>query len=102
MHTPYLKRHRSVAGTGTQPIDALAQVRACDGGPRPRCGVARAAVRGEARGGGGRPQLPPVPPLQVAELDPPGFLLTMLQATDPDGDALFYDILGNALLIRRR
>ncbi|XP_026313792.1 protein ARV1 [Hyposmocoma kahamanoa] len=38
--------HRSVAGTGTQPMNALAQVRACDGGPRPRCGVARAAPTG--------------------------------------------------------
>lgn len=80
-------------------------MRACDGGPKPRCGVARAAIRGEARGGRGRPQLLPVPPLQVAELDPPGFLLTMLQATDPDGDALFYDILGNAcfyLILQKR
>lgn len=79
----------------TVPRRTRGQVRACDGGPRPRCGVARAALRGVPRGGAGRPQLASVPPLQVAELDPPGFLLTMLQASDPDGDALFYDILGN-------
>lgn len=69
-------------------------LRACDAGPRPRCSVARAAVRGVARGGGAPPALPAPPPLQVAELDAPGFLLAVLQATDPDNDALYYTITG--------
>ncbi|XP_075972507.1 FAT atypical cadherin kugelei isoform X2 [Anticarsia gemmatalis] len=67
-------------------------IRACDGGPRPRCAVSRASVRGVARGGGAAPTLPAPPPLQVAELDAPGFLLAVLQATDPDNDALYYTI----------
>ncbi|KAL0839199.1 hypothetical protein ABMA28_015971 [Loxostege sticticalis] len=53
-------------------------VRACDGAPRPRCGVTRVSLRGAP----------------VAELDPPGFLLAVLQATDPDQDRLYYDIIG--------
>lgn len=69
-------------------------MRACDGGPRARCSVARAGVRGVRRGGGGAPRLAPPPPLQVAELDAPGFLLAVLQATDPDDDALYYTITG--------
>lgn len=40
-----------------------------------------------------------VPPLQAAELDAPGFLLALLQATDPDGDALYYDIVGKFTLL---
>lgn len=74
-----------------------AAVRACDGagaGGRPRCAVARVSVRGAARGGGGAPVLLAPPPLQVTELDAPGFLLTVLQATDPDADPLYYDIVG--------
>ncbi|XP_047023780.1 fat-like cadherin-related tumor suppressor homolog [Helicoverpa zea] len=67
-------------------------LRACDAAPRPRCSVARAAVRGVARGAGGPPVLPAPPPLQVAELDAPGFLLAVLQATDPDADTLYYTI----------
>ncbi|XP_026738536.1 fat-like cadherin-related tumor suppressor homolog [Trichoplusia ni] len=67
-------------------------LRACDAGPRPRCSVARAALRGVPRGGGAPPALPAPPPLQVAELDAPGFLLAVLQATDPDNDALYYTI----------
>lgn len=69
-------------------------MRACDGGPRPRCSVSRATVRGVERGGGAPPALAPPAPLQVAELDAPGFLLAVLQATDPDGDALYYTISG--------
>lgn len=69
-------------------------VRACDGAPRPRCSVSRAHVRGVARGGGGAPSLAAPGALTVAELDAPGFLLAVLQATDPDGDALYYTISG--------
>ncbi|XP_037297103.1 fat-like cadherin-related tumor suppressor homolog isoform X2 [Manduca sexta] len=73
-------------------------VRACDGGgaggARARCGVARASVRAVERGGGAAPSLVAPPPLQLAELDAPGFLLAVLQATDPDGDTLYYDIVG--------
>ncbi|XP_060800580.1 fat-like cadherin-related tumor suppressor homolog isoform X2 [Amyelois transitella] len=69
-------------------------IRACDGGPRPRCQKARAAVRGVAApGAGGAPRVAPLPPLQVAELDAPGFLLAVLQAADPDDDQLYYDIV---------
>ncbi|CAB3222731.1 unnamed protein product [Arctia plantaginis] len=67
-------------------------IRACDGATRARCSVARAHVRGVPRGGGGPPALAAPPPLQVAELDAPGFLLAVLQATDPDADALYYAI----------
>lgn len=71
------------------------QVRACDGAPRPRCGVTRVSLRGApVTRGGAPPTLPAPPPLQVAELDPPGFLLAVLQATDPDQDRLYYDIIG--------
>ncbi|XP_068628013.1 fat-like cadherin-related tumor suppressor homolog [Battus philenor] len=69
-------------------------VRACDGGVRARCSVSRARVRGAPPGGGRPPRLSPPAPLQAAELDAPGFLLALLQATDPDGDALYYDIVG--------
>ncbi|XP_041973434.1 fat-like cadherin-related tumor suppressor homolog [Aricia agestis] len=68
-------------------------VRACDGGRPARCAVARVRVRGAGRGGGGAPVLRAPAPLQAAELDAPGFLLALLQATDPDGDALYYDIV---------
>ncbi|XP_063375219.1 fat-like cadherin-related tumor suppressor homolog [Cydia amplana] len=68
-------------------------VRACDGGTPARCGVARVSVRGAPRGGGGAPVLSAPSPLQVAELDAPGFLLHVLQATDPDGDRVYYDIV---------
>ncbi|XP_047519236.1 fat-like cadherin-related tumor suppressor homolog isoform X1 [Pieris napi] len=69
-------------------------VRACDSALRPRCGVARVRVRGAVRAGGGAPPtLRPPPPLQAAELDAPGFLLALLQASDPDGDPLYYDII---------
>ncbi|XP_064074743.1 fat-like cadherin-related tumor suppressor homolog [Vanessa tameamea] len=68
-------------------------VRACDGGPKARCSVSRARVRGAAAGGGRAPRVRAVPPLQAAELDAPGFLLALLQASDPDGDALYYDII---------
>ncbi|XP_072941921.1 fat-like cadherin-related tumor suppressor homolog [Epargyreus clarus] len=68
-------------------------IRACDGGVPARCAVARARVRGAAAGGRGAPRLRAPPPLQAAELDAPGFLLALLQATDPDGDALYYDIV---------
>lgn len=74
-------------------------VRACDAGPRARCAVARASVRGVARGGGTPPSLASPSPLQVAELDAPGFLLAVLQATDPDGDALYYSISGMKSLL---
>ncbi|KAG7305207.1 hypothetical protein JYU34_009245 [Plutella xylostella] len=66
-------------------------VRACDGGGR--CGWARVAVRGSPPGSGAPPRLPPPPPLQVAELDAPGFLLALLQAEDDEGDTLYYDIV---------
>lgn len=74
-------------------------MRACDGGPKPRCAVARARVRVAETGGAGRPRVRAVPPLQAAELDAPGFLLALLQATDPDGDALYYDIVGKFTLL---
>ncbi|KAI5643562.1 cadherin domain-containing protein [Phthorimaea operculella] len=69
-------------------------IRACDGGSKPRCGVARAGVRGTTPGGGRPPKLAAVPPLQAAELDAPPFLLAVLQATDPEHDPLYYDIVG--------
>ncbi|XP_059061183.1 fat-like cadherin-related tumor suppressor homolog, partial [Achroia grisella] len=69
-------------------------VRACDGGAAARCAVSRAAVRGAAAGGGGAPRAAPAPPLTAAELDAPGFLLAVLQANDPDGDRLYYDVVG--------
>lgn len=81
---------------GALPVGRRVEValRACDGGPRPRCGVARASLRAVPPGGGAPPALQPPPPLQVAELDPPGFLLAVLQATDPDDDVLYYEIAG--------
>ncbi|XP_052738209.1 fat-like cadherin-related tumor suppressor homolog isoform X2 [Bicyclus anynana] len=69
-------------------------VRACDAGRPPRCAVARVRVRVVPPGAGAPPALRAPPPLQVAELDAPGFLLTLLQAADPEGDALYYDIVG--------
>ncbi|CAK1553844.1 unnamed protein product [Leptosia nina] len=71
-------------------------VRACDSGARPKCGVSRVRVRGATRPGGGKaPEVRTVSggTLQAAELDAPGFLLALLQATDPDGDPLYYDIV---------
>ncbi|CAK1577864.1 unnamed protein product [Parnassius mnemosyne] len=68
-------------------------VRACDGGRPARCAVARVRVRGAPAGGGRAPRLPAPAPLQAAELDAPGFLLALLQAADPDNDALYYDIV---------
>ncbi|CAH2063954.1 unnamed protein product, partial [Iphiclides podalirius] len=68
-------------------------VRACDGGRRARCALARARVRGAAAGGGRAPSLAAPAPLQAAELDAPGFLLALLAASDPDGDQLYYDIV---------
>ncbi|RVE45660.1 hypothetical protein evm_009675 [Chilo suppressalis] len=69
-------------------------VRACDGGSRARCSVSRVGVRGAAAGGGAAPRVSEPAPLTVAELDPPGFLLAVLQASDPEGDPLYYDIVG--------
>ncbi|XP_049865459.1 fat-like cadherin-related tumor suppressor homolog [Pectinophora gossypiella] len=78
-----------------QPGDAYdVTVRACDGGPKPRCGVTRASIRCLPAGGGAPPRVPAVPPLQVAELDAPPFLLAVLQAQDPDDDPLYYSIVG--------
>lgn len=56
------------------------------------------------RGGGAAPSFvaPPSGPLQAAELDAPGFLLTVLQATDPDDDPLYYDIIGTCPLTHGR
>ncbi|XP_032512432.2 fat-like cadherin-related tumor suppressor homolog isoform X2 [Danaus plexippus] len=68
-------------------------VRACDSAAKPRCSVSRARVRVVSAGGGRAPSVRSVPPLQAAELDAPGFLLALLQAADPDGDALYYDIV---------
>ncbi|XP_045763036.1 fat-like cadherin-related tumor suppressor homolog isoform X2 [Maniola jurtina] len=68
-------------------------VRACDGGRPARCSVSRVRVRVVARGGGAAPAVRAVAPLQAAELDAPGFLLALLQASDPEGDALYYDIV---------
>nr|XP_034825226.1 fat-like cadherin-related tumor suppressor homolog [Maniola hyperantus] len=68
-------------------------VRACDGGRPARCSVARVRVRVVASGGGAAPAVRAVAPLQAAELDAPGFLLALLQASDPEGDALYYDIV---------
>lgn len=56
--------------------------------------MSRARVRVVSAGGGRAPSVRSVPPLQAAELDAPGFLLALLQAADPDGDALYYDIVG--------
>lgn len=48
--------------------------------------------------------------MQVTESDQAGFLVALMQASDKDGDPLWYDILGekltlfghNNLMIRRR
>ncbi|CAG4938447.1 unnamed protein product [Parnassius apollo] len=68
-------------------------VRACDGGRPARCALSRVRVRGVRAGGGRAPRLASPAPLQAAELDAPGFLLALLQATDHDNDALYYDIV---------
>ncbi|VVD05384.1 unnamed protein product [Leptidea sinapis] len=67
-------------------------VRACDGGGR--CGVARVRLRCGAAPRAGRPAARPALAVQAAELDRPGYVLALLQAADPDGDALYYDIVG--------
>lgn len=93
--TAHSGRIVSAPGASLRAGDAFElALRACDGGEPPRCGVARATVRVLPPGGGAPPRLPPPPPLQAAELDAPGFLLAVLQATDPDGDPLYYDIVG--------
>lgn len=58
--------------------------------------MARVSVRGAAPGGGRAPRLAAPAPLQAAELDAPGFLLAVLQAPDPDGDPVYYDIAGRS------
>ncbi|XP_039746236.1 fat-like cadherin-related tumor suppressor homolog [Pararge aegeria] len=69
-------------------------VRACDGARPPRCAAGRVRVRVVAAGRGLAPAVRAVAPLQAAELDAPGFLLALLQASDAEGDALYYDIVG--------
>lgn len=71
--------------------------RACDLGLPPRCSTARVAIRPVAIPSAVTQPItwtPATPaPVTVAELDPPGFLLTVLQPP-ADAPALYYDIVG--------
>ena len=79
-----------------KPMNML-QVRAQDGGEPPRAHTTRVAITVAAvpTSSPNPPQVKAPPqPLAVTESDHAGFLVHLVQATDPDGDMLWYNIVG--------
>lgn len=86
------------ANKDLEPSEYDLHIRATDGGMPPKSTTCRVVVQVvPITQSANAPIIKPVPkhltPVKVTESDTPGFLVTLVQATDPDNDTIWYDIV---------